>query len=111
MTRIFQNPTDPLDSRNGALVVNGDNVSGGGLDPDYITLANDQITHLKPTTLTTLSAGSIGIGSEGMACFGDLTVGIAGNGTLYANGGLGATTMTVAGVGTVSTLNVNNDIV
>ena len=45
-----------------------------------------------------------------MACFGDLTVGIAGNGTLYANGGLEATTMTVAGVGSVSTLNVNNDI-
>ena len=39
-----------------------------------------------------------------------MTVGIAGVGTLYANGGLETTTMTVAGVGTISTLNVNNDI-
>ena len=80
VTHIFQNPTDPSDSRNGALVVNGDNVAGGGgLNPYYITLQNDQITHLKPTTVTSLSAGSIGIGSGGMACFGDLAVGIVGN--------------------------------
>ena len=40
VTHIFQNPTDPSDSRNGALVVNGDNVAGGGgLNPDYITFA------------------------------------------------------------------------
>ena len=46
----------------------------------------------------------------GIACVGDLTVGIAGVGTLYANGSLETTTMTVVGVGTISTLNVNNDI-
>ena len=111
VTHIFQNPTDPSDSRNGALVVNGDNVSGGGgLDPNYITLANDQITHLKPTTVTNLSAASVAIGTQGMVSFGNVTVGLAGNGTLYANGGLEGTTMTIAGVGNVSTLNVNNDI-
>ena len=110
-TFIYMNPTDPDDPQNDTLMISGADLQGGsGLDPDYITLANNQITHLKPTTVTSLSADSIGIGSGGMACFGDLTVGIAGNGTLYANGGLEATTMTVAGVGTVSTLNVNNDV-
>ena len=75
-----------------------------------ITLANNQITQHKATTVTNLSAGSIGVGTGGIACFGDLTVGVAGVGTLYANGGLETTTMTVAGVGTISTLNANNGI-
>ena len=63
----------------------------GGIDPDYITLANNQITHHKSTTVTNLSAGSIGVGTGGIACFGDLTVGIGGNGTVYANNGIKAT--------------------
>ena len=37
-------------------------------------------------------------------------VGIGGNGTLYANNGIEATAINVAGVGTISTLTVNNDI-
>ena len=83
---------------------------GGGLDPNYITLTNDQITHLKPTTVTSLSAGSIGIGSGGMACFGDLTIGIGGNGTVYANNGIEATAINVAGIANISTLNVTNGV-
>ena len=83
---------------------------GGGLDPDYITLQNNQITHLKPTTVTNLSAGSIGVGTGGIACFGDLTVGIGGNGTVYANNCIEANALNAVGVGTISTLNTNNDI-
>ena len=37
VTHLFMNPTDPEDSRNGALVVNGDNVSGSGIDPNVAT--------------------------------------------------------------------------
>ena len=46
----------------------------------------------------------------GIACFGDLTVGIAGVGTLYANGGLETTTMTVVGVSNLSALNVTKSV-
>ena len=92
-------------------MISGADLQGGsGLNPDYITLANDQITHLKPTTVTNLSAASIAIGDQGLVSFGNVTVGIGGVGTLYANGGLEATTMTVAGVGTISTLNVTNGV-
>ena len=105
------NPTDPDDPQNGTLMISGASLQGGGsLDPDYITLQNNQITHLKPTTVTNLSAGSIGVGAGGIACFGYLTVGIGGNGTMYANNGLEATAINVAGVGTISSLTVNNDV-
>ena len=43
-------------------------------------------------------------------CFGNLTVGTGGNGTLYANSGLETTTLTVAGVGTIGSLTVNQGI-
>ena len=80
-TFVYMNPTDPDDPQNNTLMISGADLQGGGggLDPDYITLANDQITHLKPTTVTSLSAGSIGVGTGGIACFGDLTVGIWGH--------------------------------
>ena len=50
---IFHNPTDPLDSRNGALVVNGDGVSGGsGIDPNVATFGGSAISLKQPTTCT-----------------------------------------------------------
>ena len=52
VTHIFHNPTDPEDSRNGALVVNGDGVSG--IDPNVATfedsMALTAISLKKPTT-------------------------------------------------------------
>ena len=63
-TFIYMNPTgagDPLD--NTLMISGADLQGGGGLDPDYTTLQNNQITHLKPTTVTNLSAGSIGVGT------------------------------------------------
>ena len=55
VTHIFMNPTYPDDSRNGALVVNGDNVSGGsGIDPNVATFEDNMtptaISLKKPTT-------------------------------------------------------------
>ena len=42
VTHIFMNPTDPEDSRNGSLVVNGDNVGGGSsIDPNVATFNDD----------------------------------------------------------------------
>ena len=65
-TFIYMNPTDASDPQNNTLMISGADLQGGsGLDPDYITLANNQITHLKPTTVTNLSAGSIGVGTGG----------------------------------------------
>ena len=58
-TFIFMNPTDASDPQNNTLMISGADLQGGGgggLDPNYITLANDEITHLKPTTVTSLSA-------------------------------------------------------
>ena len=78
-TFIYMNPTDPDDPQNDTLMISGASLQGGGgLDPDYITLSNDQITHLEPTTVTNFSAGSIGVGAGGIACFGDLAVGVKG---------------------------------
>ena len=45
VTHIFMNPADPEDSRNGSLVVNGDNVGGGySIDPHVATF-EDNNTH------------------------------------------------------------------
>ena len=108
-TFIYMNPTDPEDPQNDTLMISGADLQGG-LDPNYITLANDQIEHHKPTTVTSLSAGSIGVGSGGIASFGNVTVGIGGTGTLFANGGLEATTINCAGVTTTDTLTVTQGI-
>ena len=62
-TFIYMNPTDASDPQNNTLMISGADLQG--FDTDYITLQNDQITHLKPTTVTGLSAGSIGVGSGG----------------------------------------------
>ena len=75
-----------------------------------MTLANNEITHLKPTTVASLLAGSIGVGLAGIACFGNLTVGIGGLGTLYANVGLESTTATITGIATIGALTVNQEI-
>ena len=108
-TFIYMNPTDASDPQNNALMISGADLQGGnGLDPNYITLADDEIEHHKPTTVTSLSAGSIGVGSGGIMCFGNITA--AFGGIMYANSGLEATTINVAGVGTISTLNVTNGV-
>ena len=75
-----------------------------------MALANNAIAHLKPTTMTSLLAESIGVGSAGNACFGSLTVGSGGLGTLYANAGMQTTTVTVTGIATIGALMVNQDI-
>ena len=61
-TFIYMNPTDASDPQNNTLMISGADLQGG-LDPDYITLQNNQTTHLKPATVTSLSAGSIGVGT------------------------------------------------
>ena len=83
-------------------MISGADLQGGGgsLDPSYITRQDDQIPHLKPTAVTNLTAGSIGVGSGGIMCFGNIT----------AASGLEATTINVAGVGTINTLNVTNSV-
>ena len=53
-----------------------DGSGSGGIDPDYITLPNDEVEHHKHTTVTSMSAGCIGVGSGGIACFGNIPVGI-----------------------------------
>ena len=60
-TFIYMNPTDASDPQNNTLMISGADLQGGGgsLDPNYITLANDQIEHHKPTTVTSLSAGGV----------------------------------------------------
>ena len=80
-TSIFVDSANPSNPQNNALIISGVCISGG-LDPNYITLANDVITHHKDTTVGALTAGSIGVGSGGIASFGNVTVGIAGVGTL-----------------------------
>ena len=70
-TFIYMNPTDASDPQNNTLMISGaDLQGGGGLNPDYITSQNNQITHLKHTTVTALSASSIGIGTGGHCVFG-----------------------------------------
>ena len=72
-TLIYMNPTDPLDQQNNTLVISGADLQGGsGLDPDYTALQNDQNTHRKPTTVTKLSAGSIGVGTGASTALGAL---------------------------------------
>ena len=45
VTHIFMNPTDPEDSRNGALAVNGDNVGGGSsIYPNVATFEYNMTT-------------------------------------------------------------------
>ena len=45
VTHIFMNPTDPEDSRNGALVVNGGNVGGGSsIYPNVATFEDNMTT-------------------------------------------------------------------
>ena len=54
-TFIYMIPTDPLDQQNNTLVISGADLQGGsGLDPGYITLQDNQITHHKPTLQTSL---------------------------------------------------------
>ena len=49
-TFIYMNPTDPQDPQNGTLMISAASLQGGGgLDPDYITMQHNQITHLKLT--------------------------------------------------------------
>ena len=108
-TFIYMNPTDASDPQNNTLMISGADLQGGsGLDPNYITLANDEITHHKPTTVTSLSAGSIGVGSGGIMCFGNITA--AFGGIMYANSGLEATTINCAGVATTDVLTVTQGI-
>ena len=89
-------------------IIEGSGASG--IDPASMTLVNNEIGHLTPTTMTSLLAESIGVGSACIACLGNLTVGIGGLGTLYANAGLEATTATITGIATVGALTVNQDI-
>ena len=43
-TFIYMNPTDASDPQNNTLMISGADLQGGsGLDPNYITLANDEI--------------------------------------------------------------------
>ena len=69
------------------MFLGADLQGGSGLGPYYITLTSNQTMRPKPLTVTLLSAGSTGVGIGGIACFGDLTDGIGGVGTVYANGG------------------------
>ena len=89
-------------------IVDGSGTSG--IDPAYTTLANNEITHLKPMTATSLLAESVGSGSAGIACFGNLTVGIGGLGTRYAHTGMQTTTATVTCIATIDALTVNQYI-
>ena len=68
-TSIFVDSANPPNPQNNALIISGAGISGG-LDPNYITLANDVITHHKDTTVGALTAGSVGVGSGGIMCFG-----------------------------------------
>ena len=116
VTHIFQNHSDPEDSRNGALVVNGDNVSGSGIDSNVATFEDNMSTTAislkKPTTCSlgldvvnglvvdqvqatqittgslTSSGGSIvgNYGVSGTLSAGSLTAGIATVDRLQATG-------------------------
>ena len=49
-TSIFVDSANPSNPQNNALIMSGAGISGG-LDPNYITLANGVITHHKDTTV------------------------------------------------------------
>ena len=68
LTFIYMNPTDPQDPQNDTLMISGASLQAGLLDPNYITLQKDLTTHMKPATMDHLSAGSIGVGTGGIAC-------------------------------------------
>ena len=108
LTFIYMNPTDPNDPKNDTLMISGVELQGSnGLDPDCVTLQTDLFTHLEPTTVTSLSAGSIGMGSGGS---GELRQYIRVERSRLCQRGLEATTATVAGVGTIGALTVSQDI-
>ena len=103
---VYYNFDDPDDPLNQQIVINGSGISG--LDPNYITLANDVTTHHKDTTVGALTVNSVGIGSGGIMCFGNITA--AFGGIIYANSGLEASTINCAGVATIDALTVNRNI-
>ena len=107
-TSIFVDSANPSNPQNNALIISGVGISGG-LDPNYITLANDVITHHKDTTVGALTANSIGVSMGGsIMCFGNITA--AFGGVMYANSGLEATTINCSGVATIDALTVNQNI-
>ena len=107
-TSIFVDSANPSNPQNNALIISGAGISGG-LDPNYITLANDVITHHKDTTVGALTANSIGVSMGGsIMCFGNITA--AFGGIMYANSGLEATTINCSGVATIDALTVNQNI-
>ena len=64
---LHEPPTDASDPQNNTLMISGaDLQGGGGLDPNYITLANDDVEFHKHTAATSLSLGSIGVGCGGV---------------------------------------------
>ena len=86
--------------KNNALIISGVGL-GGGLDPNYITLANDVITMHKQVSATSLSIGSGG----GIMCCGNITATLGG--VSYASIGLEATTINCTGLATIDALTVH----
>ena len=79
-----------------------------GIDPAYVTLANDKVTVHKTMEAQTITAASLGIGSGGgIMCFANITAALGG--VIYANSGLECTTILWHGIGNIDTLTVEQD--
>ena len=76
-----------------------DGSGSGGIDPTYMTLANDEITMHKNVVAGAVGATSLAIGAGGsIMCFGNITA--AFGGIIYANSGLECSTMLCQGIRT-----------
>ena len=80
----------------------------GGIDPAYMTVANDENTMHKDVMAGAVGATSLAIGAGGsIVCFGNITT--AFGGIIYANAGLECSTMLCQGNSTINMLTVQQD--
>ena len=80
----------------------------GGIDPAYMTLANDEITMHKDVMAGAIGATSLANSTGGGSmCFGNITS--AFGGIIYANSGLECSTMLCQGNSNINTLTVQQD--
>ena len=85
-----------------------DGSGSGGIDPAYMTLANDKVTVHKTMEAQAITAASLGIGAGGgIMRFANITAALGG--VIYANSGLECTTMVCQGIDNTDTLNVTQD--
>ena len=95
-----------LHSDGDRIIIDGSGT--GGIDPTYMTLANDEITMHKDVMAGAIGASSLAISTGGsIMCFGNITA--AFGGIMYANSGLECSSMLCQGNSNINTLTVQQD--